>query len=96
MWPRTITNNNNTNTLTIQRVLPISWTTIKSLKIIHEKQKDKLFFTNLTEILNHDWKKDIPNFHINKQIKDPKEYFKEIILENIPNKLINDFLEDII
>uniref|UniRef100_A0A2S2PW31 Uncharacterized protein n=1 Tax=Sipha flava TaxID=143950 RepID=A0A2S2PW31_9HEMI len=70
-------------TLTIQRVLPISWTTLKSLKIIHEEQKDKMFFTNLTEILNHDWKKNIPNFHINKQIKDPEEYFKEIVLEKM-------------
>lgn len=86
----------NTNTLTIQRVLPISWTTLKSLKIIHEEQKDKMFFTNLTEILNHDWKKNVPNFHINKQIKDPEEYFKEIVLEKMPQRLINDLLGDII
>jgi len=57
----------NTNKLTIQRVLPISWTNIKSPKIIHEEQKDKIFFTNLTEIINKDWTKDIPNFHINKK-----------------------------
>lgn len=77
-------------------VLPLSWTNIKSLQIIHEEQKDNIFFTNLTEILNKDWKKYIPYFHVNKQIKNPKEYFKEIILENESNKLINDFLGDII
>lgn len=93
MYPCEISN---TNKLTIHRVLPISWTNLKSLIILHEEKKDKILFSNLTEILNHDWKKDIPNFHINKQIKDPKEYFKETILENMPNKLISDFLGDII
>jgi len=77
-------------------VLPISWTNIKSLKIIHEKQKEKMYFTNLTEILNTDWTKDIPNFHIKKQIKNYDEYFKNIILDGRPNRLIDDFLGDII
>lgn len=93
MYPCELSNNNK---LTIQRVLPISWTNIKSLKIIHEEQKEKIYFTNLTEILNTDWTKDIPNFHINKQIKNYDQYFKDIILDGMPNRLIDDFLGDII
>lgn len=89
----------NTNTLTIQRVLPISWTTLKSLKIIHEEQKDKMFFTNLTEILNHDWKKKHPKNSYKQTNKRPRRIFQRnclIVLEKIPQRLINDFLGDII
>jgi len=55
-----------------------------------------MYFTNITEILNTNWKSDIPNFHITKQIKDPKKYFNDIILKKIPQSFIDDFLGDII
>ena len=93
MYPCELSNNNK---LTVQRVLPISWTNIKSLKIIHEEQRDKIYFTNLSEIMNSDWTKDIPNFHINKKIKNYDEYFKDIMLDGMPNRLINDFIGDIV
>jgi len=48
----------NTNKLTIQYVLPISWTNNKSLKITHKKENNKIFLTNLTEIMNKGLTKD--------------------------------------
>ena len=46
--------------------------------------------------MNKDWSKDISNVHINKKIKDYDKYFKEIILDKMPIKLIDEFLGDII
>ncbi|CAI6375345.1 unnamed protein product [Macrosiphum euphorbiae] len=87
----------NLNKFTIQRILPTSWTNIKSLNIGHEAQKDQnIYFSNLSEILNEDWTKEIPNYHITRQLKDPEEYFKKVILEKMPQPLINYFLGDII
>lgn len=87
----------NLNKFTIHRILPTSWTNIKSLNIAHEAQRDQnIYFSNLSEILNEDWTKEIPNYHITRQLKDPEEYFKKVILEKMPQPLINDFLGDII
>lgn len=86
----------NINKFKIQRILPTSWTNIRSFNIIHEEQKDKIYFKNLSEILNENWTKEIPNFHLTRQIKDPEEYLNKIVLEKMPNPLINDFLGDII
>lgn len=86
----------NINKFEIQRILPTSWTNIRSLNIIHGEQKYKTYFTNLSEILNENWTKEIPNFHITRQIEHPEEYFKKIVLEKMPNPLINGFLGDTI
>jgi len=87
----------NINKLKLKRVLPISWTNIKSLKINNEERKeDILYFGNITEILNKNWKTEIPNFQVSKQIKNPEKYFNDLILKNIPQPLIDDFLGDII
>ncbi|CAI6353626.1 unnamed protein product [Macrosiphum euphorbiae] len=87
---------NNINKLKLKRVLPISWTNIKSLKINNEEPKGDMYFGNITEILNKNWKTDIPNFQVSKQIKNPEKYFNDLILKKIPQPLIDDFLADII
>lgn len=66
---------NNINKLKLKRVLPISWTNIKSLKINNKEPKGDMYFGNITEILNKNWKTDIPNFQLSKQIKNPENYF---------------------
>lgn len=86
----------NRNKLKINRVLPISWTNIKTLKFNHEEKNSEVYFTNLTNILNNNWKTDVPNFHINKQNKDPEKYFNDIILSKMPQSFIDDFIGDII
>jgi len=55
-----------------------------------------LYFGNIIEILNKNWKTDIPNFQVSKQIKNPETYFNDLILKKIPQPLIDDFLGDII
>jgi len=87
---------NNFNIFKMKRILPISWTNIKSLKIDNEEKKEEMYFTNITEILNTNWKSEIPNFHITKQIKNPEKYFNDIILKKIPQSFIDDFWGDII
>ncbi|KAF0720921.1 Uncharacterized protein FWK35_00035814, partial [Aphis craccivora] len=87
---------NNLNTHSVKRVLPVSWTKIKSLNINHENKKESISFPNLTEILNQNWINEIPNFHVTKQIRDPEKYFNGIMLKKISQPLIDDFLGDII
>jgi len=38
----------------------------------------------------------VPNFHVTKQIQDPENFFKELILKKIPQPFIDDFIGDII
>lgn len=87
---------NNINVLKLQRVIPISWTNIRSLKINHQEEQERTYFTNLTEILNEKWTEEIPNFHVSKQIKNPEKYFNELILKKIPQPFIDEFIGDII
>ncbi|KAF0722333.1 MULE domain-containing protein, partial [Aphis craccivora] len=75
-----------------KRVLPVSWTKIKSLNINHENKNESISFSNLTEILNQNWIDEIPNFHVTKQIRDPEKYFNDIMLKKMPQPLIDDFL----
>lgn len=42
------------------------------------------------------WTKDIQNFQINKKIKDYNQYFKDIVLDGMPDKIVNEFVGDII
>jgi len=65
---------------------------LNHLKIIREEQNDKIFFTNFTVTMNKDLTKYIPNFHI----KDCDQYFEDIVLDEMPNKRINEFLGDVI
>ncbi|XP_050547921.1 uncharacterized protein LOC126909530 [Daktulosphaira vitifoliae] len=87
----------NKNTLKILRILPISWTNIKSLKIKHDDPEaiEKFYFNNISEILNKNWTSVVPNFHITKQINSD-EYFKDIMLKSFSIPLIDNFLGDII
>ncbi|KAF0704934.1 Reverse transcriptase domain-containing protein [Aphis craccivora] len=72
----------------VKRVLPVSWTKIKSLNINHENKKESISFSNLTEILNQNWIDEIPNFHVTKQIRDPEKYFFTFVDEiNLNSKL---------
>lgn len=43
---------NNINKLSIPKILLISWTNIKSLKINNLETRENMFFTNISEILN--------------------------------------------
>jgi hypothetical protein len=63
---------NNLNTYSVKRVLPVSWTKIKSLNINYANTKESIFFSNLTEILNQNCIDEIPNFHVTKQIQVPE------------------------
>ncbi|KAL4083893.1 hypothetical protein QTP88_029209 [Uroleucon formosanum] len=75
---------NNFNIFKMKRILPISWTTIKSLKIDNEEKREEMYFTNITEILNTNWKSEIPNF----QIKDPENFpfpLSSLPLPNVKN-----------
>ncbi|KAL5237785.1 hypothetical protein ACI65C_005195 [Semiaphis heraclei] len=67
---------------------------LNHIKIIHKEQNDKIFFTNLTVIMNKDLTKVISNVHKNQRIKDYGQYFKDIVLDKMPNKTINEFLGD--
>lgn len=87
---------NNLNKFTIKRILPVSWTTIKSLKINYEETRDNVYFTIMSEILNANWIEDVPNFHITKQIKNIDKYLSDIVLKKIESPFIDAFLGDII
>ncbi|KAL4121619.1 hypothetical protein QTP88_014094 [Uroleucon formosanum] len=87
---------NNLNTYLVKRVLPVSWTKIKSLNINHDTKKENIVFSNLIEILNQNCIEEIPNFHVTKQIQDTEKYFNDIMLKKMSQPLINDFLGDII
>jgi len=88
---------NNPNKFKINRILPVFWTKIKSLKTNYEETKNNMYFINMSEILNTDWIKEIPNFHVTKQIPNIDKYLNDIILKKINKPLIIDeFLGDII
>lgn len=46
--------------------------------------------------MNKDLTKVISNVHKNQRIKDYGQYFKDIVLDKMPNKTINEFLGDVI
>uniref|UniRef100_A0A2S2N8T4 Envelope fusion protein n=1 Tax=Schizaphis graminum TaxID=13262 RepID=A0A2S2N8T4_SCHGA len=88
---------NNLNKFKINRMLPASWTKIKSLKTNYEETKDNnMYFTNMSEILNTDWIKEIPNFHVTKQIPNIEKYLNDIILKKNNKQFVDEFLGDII
>jgi len=79
----------NLNKFKINRILPVSWTKIKSLKTNYEETKDNIYSTNMSEILNKDWIKEIPNFHVTKQIQNIDKYLNEIILKKMNKPLVD-------
>lgn len=46
-----------------------------------------MFFSNLIEILNQNWIKEIRNFHVTKQIEDLKKYFNDKIIKKMLHHL---------
>ncbi|KAE9544073.1 hypothetical protein AGLY_001762, partial [Aphis glycines] len=63
-------------------------------KQVHRNTETKNKLYTPSEILNENWTKEISNYHITRQLKDPEEYFKKVILEEISQPLLNDFIGD--
>lgn len=61
MYPCETSNKNN---LSIQRLLPILWTKINSIKVNNIEEKDNIFFYKSNRDTNNNWTENAPHLYI--------------------------------